>query len=244
MITLQTDVYSEVDQELAQRFAYAIDHAASSSHRLREAADLMRTWDGSVSIDSPAAAIVNAAKSALWPMLLQPKIGDDWRLYEWPESGFAREEIITNNPPGWLPSGYASWDDFLAAVVQQGLHGAPLILKNWRYGSAHPIDIEHPLYGLIPWFRKWTGTGPQPQSGDTTTVKQVNRTFGPSQRFTIDWSNPDQATENIVMGESGDPLSQYYRDQWFYWYNGKTFALPFSDATIQAQTTHTLSLLP
>ena len=45
------------------------------------------------------------------------------------------------------------------------------------------------------------------KAGDTTTVKQVGRTFGPSQRFTIDWSNPDQATENIVMGESGDPLS-------------------------------------
>ncbi len=244
MITLQTDVYSEVDQELAQRFAYAIDHAANTSHRLREAADLMRTWDGTVGIDSSAAAIVDAAKSAFWPMLLQPKIGDDWRLYEWPASGFAREEIITNNPPGWLPNGYASWDDFLAAVVQQGLHGAPLNLKSWRYGSAHPVAIEHPLYGMLPWFKKWTGTGPQPQSGDTTTVKQVGRAFGPSQRFTIDWSNPDQATENIVMGESGDPLSPYYRDQWFYWYNSKTFALPFSDATIQAQATHTLRLLP
>ena len=103
MLTLQTDVYSEVDQELAQRFAYAIDHAKNADRRLREAADLMRTWDGVVSIDSPAAAIVDAAKSALWPMLLKPKIGDDWQLYEWPESGFAREEIITNNPPGWLP---------------------------------------------------------------------------------------------------------------------------------------------
>jgi len=244
MLTLQTDVYSEVDQELAQRFAYAIDHAKNTDHRLREAADIMRTWDGTVGIDSSAAAIVDAAKSAFWPMLLQPKIGDDWRLYQWAESGFAREQLITNNPPGWLPPGYASWDDFLAAVVQQGLRTAPFNLKNWRYGYAHPIDIEHPLYKLLPWFKKWTGTGPQPQSGDTTTVKQSGRTFGPSQRFTIDWSNPDQATENIVMGESGDPLSPYYRDQWFYWYNGKTFALPFSDATIQAQTTHTLRLLP
>jgi penicillin amidase len=244
MLTLQNDVYSEVDQELAQRFAYAIDHSKDPDHRLREAADLMRTWDGTVAAKSAPAAIVSAAKSAFWPALLKPKIGDDWRLYRWPESGFAMEEIVTHNPPGWLPSGYASWDDFLAAIVKEGLRKAPLDLKGWTYGDLNTVDLEHPLYGLLPWFKKWTGTGPQPRHGDSTTVNASGKTFGPSQRFTIDWINPDQATENIVLGESGNPLSPYYRDQWFYWYNGKTFILPFSDASIQAQTAHTLRLLP
>ncbi len=47
-----------------------------------------------------------------------------------------------------------------------------------------------------------------------------------------------------MMGESGNPYSPYYRDQWFYWYNEKTFALPFSNAAVQAQTSHTLRLTP
>lgn len=247
MLTLQTDTYSQVDQELAQRFAYAIDHAKNTDHRLREAADLLRTWDGNVSKDSAAAAIVNGAKNAFWPMLLKPHLGDDWQLYQWPASGFAREQIITNTPPAWLPPGYPTWNDFLAAVVKEGLRGSPLLLKSWHYGNTVPIDLEHPLYSRIPVlkrFLRWTGTGPQPQAGDTTTVKQTGRTFGPSQRFTIDWADPNAATENIVMGQSGNPLSPYYRDQWFYWYNGKTFELPFNDAAVQAQTTHTLRLLP
>ena len=244
MLTLQTDVYSEVDQELAQRLAYAIDHAKNPDHRLREAADIMRTWNGNVGINSAAAAIVAAAKTAFWPMLLKPKLGDDWRLYRWSEREFALEQIVSNKPAGWLPSGYASWDDFLADVVKEGLRTAPLILKDWRYGYAHPIDIEHPLYGHLPWFKRWTGTGLHPNPGDTTTVKQAGRNFGPSQRFTIDWSHPDAATENIVTGQSGDPLSPYYLDQWPYWYNGKTFILPFNDQTIQEQTAHTLRLLP
>jgi penicillin amidase len=104
--------------------------------------------------------------------------------------------------------------------------------------------VEHPLFGLLPWFKGWTGTGAQPQSGDTSTVKQVGRTFGPSQRFTIDWSNVDAATEDITMGESGDPLSPYYRDQWPWWYSGRTFALPFSDQAVAAATAHTLRLEP
>jgi len=246
MIKLQTDVYSAIDQELAQRFAYAVDHAKSPGMRLQQAADLMRSWDGVVSVESAPAAIVNAAKAAFWPMLLSPKIGNDWKLYHWPESGFAREELIMHPKPGWLPAKYASWDDFLADVVRQGLDDAhaPVDLSKWRYGLTHTIELEHPLYCMLPWFKDWTGTGAQPQSGDTMTVKQVGHTFGPSQRFTIDWSNVDQARENIVMGESGDPLSDYYRDQWPYWYGGTTFAWPFNETAIAAQTTHTLQLVP
>jgi penicillin amidase len=246
MLRLQTDIYSEVDQELAQRFAYAIDHASKTTPRLRQAADLMRTWNGEVTIDSAPAAIVAAAKHVFWPMLLQPKLGDEWKLYQWAESAFAQEEIIMHAPAQWLPKNYATWDDFLAACVSEGLREdhAPSDLGKWRYGYAHPVELAHPLYNLLPWFKNWTGTGVQPQSGDTTTVKQVGRSFGPSQRFTMDWSNIDASTENIVMGESGDPLSPWYRDQWWYWYNGATFALPFTDTAVNASASHTLRLLP
>jgi penicillin G amidase len=246
MLTLQTDVYSELDQEIAQRLAYGIDHAKNANAQLRQAADLMRSWDGAVTIDSAPAAIVAAAKAAFYPMLLKPKLGDDWRLYHWAESLFAGEQILMNEPAAWLPPQYASWDDFLADMVRQGLAqgGAPSDLRQWRYGYAHPVDVEHPLFGMLPWFKKWTGTGVLPQSGDTSTVKQVGRSFGPSQRFTIDWSNVDGATEDITMGESGDPLSTHYRDQWPYWYGGTTFALPFSDQAVAAATSHTLRLEP
>jgi penicillin amidase len=246
MLTLQTDIYSELDQEFAQRFAYAIDHASKTTPRLRQAADLMRSWDGVVGTASAPAAIVAAAKHAFWPMLLEPKLGDDWKAYEWASSAFAQEQIIMHAPAQWLPQGYATWDDFLAACVNRGLDEdrAPADLRNWRYGYQHTVDIEHPLYGLLPYFKKWTGTGKQPQSGDTSTVKQVSRTFGPSQRFTMDWSNIDGSTENIVLGESGNPLSPYYRDQWTYWYDGTTFQLPFTDAAVAASTSHTLQLLP
>ena len=59
----------------------------------------MRSWDGSMTIDSSAAAIVSAARREFWPMLLQPKVGSDWQVYEWPESGFAQEEILMHAPP-------------------------------------------------------------------------------------------------------------------------------------------------
>jgi penicillin amidase len=75
-------------------------------------------------------------------------------------------------------------------------------------------------------------------------VKQVGRAFGPSQRFTIDWNNIDGSTENIALGESGNPYSAYFRDQWNDYYGGTTFALHFSTPAVASQTRHTLRLMP
>ena len=215
MLKLQTDVYSEVDRQLGYRFAYAIDHASKSTPQLRAAADLLRNWDGVVGVDSAGAAIIDAAKNAFWPTVLGPKLGDAWKLYAWSESDYAREQLIMHAQAAWLPAKYGSWDDLLTAVVADGLAEAhaPANLGHWKYGTAHTISIAHPLFGILPGFRRISSVGPFPQSGDPTTVKQVKGTLGPSQRFTIDWAAPDSATENIVMGQSGNPVSPYFRDQ-------------------------------
>jgi penicillin amidase len=246
MIAVQTDIYSEVDQELGHRFAYAIDHAAGTDERLAKAADLMRSWDGRLTTDSAAASIVTQTRAALWPLILEPRLGKDAKEYEWSESNFAEEEIVMHAKPEWLPKGYKNWDALLTEAVRKGMEKgeAPGEVDRWAYGSWHVVDIEHPLAGFLPLIGRIAGTGPQPLSGDTTTVKQVGHSFGPSQRFTMDWSNADGSTENIVLGESGNPFSPYFRDQWNDYYNGTTFALPFTPAAVAAQTHHTLRLLP
>jgi penicillin amidase len=262
MIAVQTDIFSALDQELAHRFAYAIDQTPSAEKRLKQAADILRSWDGRMTTDSAAASIVYRAKQAFMPLILTPKLGSGAELYRWAESSYAEEEIImhgasagsatgagagsTATPSPWLPAGYKDWDALLTDAVRRGLATgkAPDDLAQWKYGSWHVIDLEHPLYTMLPLVKSWAGTGEQPLSGGGTTIKQVGRAFGPSQRFTMDWSAPDASTENIVLGESGDPLSPWFRDQWDSWYNGTTFALPFSDAAVTAQTTHTLRLVP
>jgi penicillin amidase len=246
MLTVETDVYSEVDQEIGQRLAYAIDHADNTDARLRKAADLMRSWDGKLTTDSAAASIVAQTRKALWPLILEPKLGKDAAEYRWMEKDFAEEEIMMHAKADWLPSNYKNWDELLTTAVRKGMNDgkAPADVGRWNYGSWHVVEIEHPLAKYLPFIGRIAGTGPLPQSGDTTTVKQVGRSFGPSQRFTMDWSSVDGSTENIVMGESGNPLSPYFRDQWNAWYGGTTFALPFSPEAVTAETRHTLRLVP
>jgi penicillin G amidase len=77
-----------------------------------------------------------------------------------------------------------------------------------------------------------------------TTVKQVGHAFGPSERFTADLSDPDRTTLNGVVGQSGNPASPWYMDQFQDWLHGRTYPMPFSDSATRAATTHTLTLNP
>jgi penicillin amidase len=246
LLAVQTDIYSEVNQELGHRLAYAIDHTAGTDDRLRLAADAMRSWDGRLTADSVAASVVTQTRQALRGLLLEPKLGKDAEEYDWSESDSAEEEIVMHASADWLPAGFKNWDALLTEAVRKGMSKgkAPTNLAQWTYGSWHVVDIEHPLASFLPLLSRVAGTGELPLSGDTTTVKQVGRAFGPSQRFTMDWSNVDGSSENIVLGESSDPLSAYFRDQWNDWYGGTTFAFPFSSAAVAANTRHTMRLLP
>jgi penicillin G amidase len=245
MLTLETDTFSEVDRELAQRFAYAIDRSTVADAKLRQAADLLRTWNGMITTDSVAAEIVDATRRSLWPLILEPKLGADWQLYDWQSKNFVQEEMVGKNPPEWLPAQYKSWDDLIASAVKKGMADdhAPASLRDWTYGSRHVLNVQHPLYGMMPFF-KWTSTGPHQLAGDETTVDHVRGLLGASQRLTVDWSNIDGSTENIVMGESGDPFSANYLDQFPYWYSGKTLVMPFTEGAVTASTRHTLRLVP
>ncbi len=138
MLTLQMDTYSEVDRDLAQRFAYAIDRTPGADSRLREAADLLRSWDGVVTTGSVAAEIVDATRKAFWPLLLEPKLGADWQLYTWESKNFVQEQLVEKAPPEWLPANYKNWDALLAAAVSKGM------ADRSRTRSVAQLDLRQP----------------------------------------------------------------------------------------------------
>jgi penicillin amidase len=252
MLKLQNDVHSQLDLVFAQRIAYAFDqqHATAKVNdpQLTQAANILRHWDGRVTVQSSASPIVTAVRNTLWPMLLEPRLGPAWKLYSWGERSYAEEQILTHEPAYWLPKRYANWNEFLVATLARALKDvhAPSDLSTWHNGQAHPIDLEHPVLSGSPLFH-WmlgvpVGTGPQATSGDTTTVKQIGHNFGPSERLTVDLSDPDLTTLNLPGGESGSLVSPWYLDQFQAWLAGTTFAFPFTpEAT---HVTHTLKLEP
>ena len=245
MLALQTDISSEYDRFFADHFVYAVDHSSKASPRAREAASVMRGFDGRMLADSAAPTIEVNARKALWQLLLEGKLGAGmWDRYEWSESAVALENIVRAQPDRWLPAGYSNFDDLLAAAVENAVKDGPKNLKSWQYGEAFPVDINHPLFRAIPGLRSFSGPGRNPQSGGTYTVKQVGRTFGPSERMTVDFANLDESTFNIVIGESGQIFSPYYMDQWPAWYGNTTFILAYSDQAVAGAKAHELRLEP
>jgi penicillin amidase len=260
MLRIQNDTHSELDLVLAQRFAYAIDHASPAAlkanvKRLHQAADILRDWHGDLSPTSAAASITVAARTELWSMLLEGRlrangitdknqIADLIGLYIWGERYTALERLVSNQPSRWLPAQYGSWNDLLTAAVERGLENAPRNLDKWDYGTYHPVEIAHPVFGshslLSTLLGSRTGTGIKPNGGDATTVRAAGLHFGPSERFTADLSSPDTTFANIFTGESGNPRSPFFLDQFPGWLESTTLPLPLRHPSAE----HTLTLLP
>jgi penicillin G amidase len=255
MLVLQTDVHSEADLFAAERFVYAMDHAAKPSARAKQAADLMRNWDGRMLASSAAPTIAQAATRELRRLLLEPKLGSasqeadgtlNWKTYSWEQRSVWLENIFLHHPTRWLPEKYANYEELLTAAVDAAVNGtdAPKDLASWHWGSFNAVEIDHPVLGKIPLIKRWSAPGVQEQSGSGYTVKAVTRHHGPSERFTANLADLDQSTLNIVTGQGGNFLSPYYMDQWKAWYEGTTFALPFSAGAVEAAKAHRLVLEP
>jgi penicillin G amidase len=260
MLALETDIQSEPDQFAAERFVYAVDHASNASARAKEAADLMRNWDGRMLGSRAEPTITEASIHALMRLLLEPKLGPapenysvetdfqtlSWKTYHWEMRSVWLENVLLHRPKRWLPEKYSNYDDLLTAAVNAAVNspGAPKNLASWHWGSVNAVEIQHPILGRIPLLNHWSGPGVRPQSGSGYTVKAVTQHHGPSERFTADLANWDDSTLNTVTGQGGNFLSPYYMDQWKAWYQGTTFTLPFTEKAVEAARKHTLVLEP
>ncbi|MGB8012733.1 MAG: penicillin acylase family protein [Terriglobales bacterium] len=268
MLALQMDVSSTYDRFCADKFVYAVDHAAKASERAKRAADILRDWDGRMSADSAAPTIETKARRELVRLLLEPRLGAasdssaagalTWQTYKWGMSSVWLENVLTKQPARWLPPGYSDYETLLTAAVENAVKQttpaagdpskadapAPSDLGQWTWGKYYPVEIDHLVLSQLPLIGRLTGPGLHPLSGSNYTVKAVGRGFGPSERLTWNFANFDESTLNVVTGESGIFLSPYYMDQWKAWYGGSTFAFPFSQAAVEQHRAHEMTLAP
>jgi penicillin amidase len=254
MLALQMDVSSTYDRFCAEKFVYALDHAANTSNRAKRAAEILRDWDGRMSADSAAPIIETKSRLELVRLLLEPKLGSapegpprgelNWKRYRWSMASVWLETVLTRQPARWLPPGYPDYESLLAAAVENALQhpGVPADVGDWKWGKNYPVEINHLVLGHLPLVGRWTGPGLHPLSGSPQTVKAVGRGFGPSERLTWNFANFDESTLNLVTGESGIFLSPYYMDQWQAWYGGSTFAFPFSKEAVERHRQHEMTL--
>ena len=127
-----------------------------------------------------------------------------------------------------LPTQYSSWQQLLvAAVLQSKLqleqkYGS-LSQSNW--GRVNTANIRHPLSSAIPLLGGWLNMPATPLQGDSHIPRVQRPGFGQSQRMVVAPGHEDKGILTIPAGQSGHPLSPFYRADHPYWLN--EVALPF-----------------
>jgi penicillin G amidase len=245
MLALQMDAHSEFDKFIAEKLVYAVDQNPKASERARQAADMMRQWDGNVDKDAVAPTVETSSRYWIKKTLLKSK-GIDPTDYDWEMNSVWLENVLAKEPQRWLPSEFKSYNEFFAAAVEATVtdKDAPRALGLWKYGRQFPVEFSHPFWGRVPIIKRSAGTGPTPQSGNAYTVKATGHAFGASERMTVDFADLDRSTLNIVNGESGNIFSDYFNDQWEAYKTGKTFAWPFTADAVKRGTKHRVELVP
>jgi len=244
MLHFQTDIRSLEDLWLKQQLVAAAAERPPEGSDAQYALTLVREWDGQARTDSAATLVLEATRRALLERLLKPRLGEQAPLYHWAMSTTFLDNVLTNRETRWLPPGDADFGVTLMRSLEEGVRRLPKDSTAWRWGDAIPLTFHHRLSASLPFFGRYLDTGPFPQAGTQTTVKQTTPTLGPSMRMVVDFSDLDQSVLNITLGESGQVLSPYYRDQFRAWYTGESFPMLFSDAAVSAGAAHQLVLEP
>ena len=204
---------------------------------------LLRWWDGSAVMHSPAPLIFNAWMGAFYSAILRHA-----ELTAWvgaPVSDFVASVL---GPDG------AHWcDGDCGRLLRESLADAMRDISvrfgddpaTWRWGDVHQAVFAHPLLRGVPVLGSLT-TIAIPSPGDDNTIDRggMNAAFqsvhGAAYRGVYDLGNLDRSVFMMAPGQSGNPFSTHARDFAIRWRDGATITLGPAAAGI----TGTVRLIP
>ncbi len=247
MLKIQTDTYSYPHVFLADQLSAAAKSAKPKDARSQKLIDGLKDWTGIADANSPEVSFLQATRRAAIDLLLEPFLGKDTNLYQWRSTTFL-QKILTDRSAKWLPAVYKNYDELLVAaadlaVTRLAEQSKSQRVEDWAWKNFNSLDMYHALgrQGLLKQFLSITD---KPQSGTAYSIRAAGKTFGPAMRFVGNPGNWDESILLIPAGQSGQPGSSHYSDQFSYWYEGKPIFAPFSDAAEAKARKHTLTLKP
>ena len=227
MLEVQKDVYSAFSQFLAQQIVAAWDARKTPDSKLREAVELLRSWNGQMEKGTAAPMVVTLAFQQLRKSMAERAAPGSGQSYDFGMAPAVLEKLLRERPQGWFPD-YNAWlmKCFSDAVADgEKIQGSKV--SRWDYGQFNALKMAHPVGGELPLIGSYFNIGPVSMSGSSTTIKQTTRRLGPSMRMIVDLSDLDHSLQNITVGESGHRLSSHYKDQWSAYYGATSFPMQF-----------------
>ncbi|HSP13642.1 MAG TPA: penicillin acylase family protein [Thermoanaerobaculia bacterium] len=243
MAALQNDVTSRAAKEVLD----ILKNGAPASAGSDPAVDLLLAWDGSVTVDSPAAALYEIWMRRLRSAFVQRDLRND--LVPIGERVLPLRSMLRTI--GNLPLEDRS--RLLLGTLHQAFDEARAVMgddpSRWRWGAIHVVHFRHGLDKRGDEAKFDRGPIERPGDGDTIDVTAARppsfeQVHGASFREIVDLGDWDRSLAINVPGQSGSPGSAHYDDLVPLWARGDYFPLLFSRAQIEGNAGDTLILQP
>jgi penicillin amidase len=185
-------------------------------------------WGDHAAIDSVGYRAVRAFRSAVLTRFSAPITKECskrfpefrfWRLAYEP----ALWAVIQSRAANWLPSNFATWNDLFLSAADEFPEAAKKeskTLAQMTWGARNTAQIQHPFAALLPpGMRGFLNMPAQSLPGDADMPRVQSPTFGASERMVMLPGRENESIFNMPGGQSGHPLSPYYRaghEDWVY----------------------------
>jgi penicillin amidase len=146
--------------------------------------------------------------------------------------------LLAQKPPHLLNPRFARWDDLLLAAADAvTARLEPLDRATW--GRANLAHIQHPFSRLLPGpLARLLDLPADGLPGDEDMPRVQTPRYGASERFAVAPGHEDEGIFEMPGGQSGHPLSPFYRAGHEAWVRGEP--APF----LPGRAAHTLVLNP
>jgi penicillin amidase len=210
--------------------------AGRASPEAVRAAELLAEWDRRYTKENERAVLfeeaMRALHGALWDELQDPGGGG---LVLYPSEAIAASLLATPQSPWWddtrTTGQVETRDALLTAALVQGYaaarerHGEPMA-GGWRWLGVRHANIWHPFR-----VEALSALGIPIQGGPGTLNPSSGMgTHGASWRMVVELGPEVRAWGVYPGGQSGNPLSPWYRDRIPAWAAGELDSLPFPSA--------------
>lgn len=232
--------------------------------RQKQALALLSEWDCDLRADSAAAAIYEVWSCRIADEVLQPLLGEElYRHFhlqrQWGTLSFHYQvlpSILEYPSAQWFGrDGHEARDAVLRRALDRALDELTEKLgddmSEWQWGALHRVRFAG-RFSILPDLGDLFVAAEGPLGGDEQTIAQAQYEPGtpydalviPSWRQIIDLSDLDGSVGVLPPGQSGNPASPHFNDQFELWAKGALHPLPFTRAAVESHAESTLNLVP
>jgi penicillin G amidase len=230
MLRIQLDHRAVFLTRWQQFLTELLDTEALANHPEREQfRKLIDSWDAAAGTDSVGYRLVRGfherLEKTVWEMVLTGlQLAPDER--DWAPSRFepALWLMVHEQPLHMLDSTYPDWHQFLLTQVDltiKDLHESCPQLESCTWGTHKPVHVQHPLSTAIPLLSRFLDMPQMQLPGDHDMPRVQDGSIGASERFAVSPGHEDQGYIHLPGGQSGHPLSPYYRAGFMDWASGR-----------------------